>query len=141
MQNDMLRRIAGPKRRLDEDLVAWIVRSSHSARKVAVNAGVKCWITERLRSKWRWAGHVARMSCQRWARKVTQWRDADWCKGGGGPRRPARDHWFRWEDEFRRFADSNSWDSWSKVAAIKAEKGTLSTWQSAEDEFIIFTLR
>jgi hypothetical protein len=31
-------------------------------------------------------------------------------------RRPGRTHWFRWEDELRRYAEHMSWQSWQSVA-------------------------
>ena len=79
-QNIMLRRIVCPVRHPDEDWVHWIQRVTPLACSVAKKAGVKFWDAELLRRKWRWAGHVVRMPADRWARKVTEWRDAECCE-------------------------------------------------------------
>ena len=40
-------------------------------------------------------------------KKSVTWSDAEWCVlldlGGKRPKRPRRDHWFRWEDDLRKF--------------------------------------
>ena len=104
-QNDMLRRIVGIKRRPQEEWVPWIIRATHVARDAACKYGVQSWVNTLLATKWRWAGHIARMPSDRWCKKTVEWRDAEWCATrnvvGGRPRRPWRTRWFRWEDDLR----------------------------------------
>lgn len=50
-----------------------------------------------LKSKWKWAGHVARMHAKRWTKVVTMW------TGPSGKRRTGRPY-SRWSDDLRKIA-------------------------------------
>ena len=121
-QHAMLRRIAGPRRHPSEDWLDWIRRSTRKAVTSARDCGVRMWHEAHLQSKWKWAGHVTRMSADRVARRSTEWRDSTWqaAELNLPPRlrlrRPGRTHWFRWEDELRRYAEHMRWQSWQSVA-------------------------
>jgi hypothetical protein len=56
VQNEMLRRIVGPRRRPDEEYVDWIVHATAAARRIAKNAGIRFWAETHLTSKFRWQG-------------------------------------------------------------------------------------
>ena len=142
----MLRRIAGPGRRPDEQWVDWVKRATRAARKHATNAGVRLWLDAHLRSKWCWAGHVVRMSSERIAARALKWRDSVWWANemANFPaqlrvRRLFRTHWFRWEDELKRFAVHCSWSSWQAVAQQRDSNGKASTWNDKCKQFIQFT--
>ena len=134
----MLRRFAGSRRRADEDFVDWIVRATHLAHERARTTGIRFWVDAHLRCKWRWAGHVMRQEVCRLARKVTTWRDsAWWLEERTMPRRlrvmrPRRDHWFRWEDDFKRFFEHMGTGPWQEVTACRQ------SWQSHVDAFVEF---
>ena len=140
-QNSMLRRIAGLRRKEDQDWPEWIRTSTHRARSAARHAGVRFWEAEQLRKKWEWAGHVARMDSARIARRVMEWRDAEWQKSEQDHMshrhslricRPFRTHWFRWEDQLRKMAQSSGWDSWKSLARQK------DVWALAKKDFVNF---
>jgi len=128
-QNNMLRRIAGPRRRPEEQWVDWVKRSTRAARKSAQAVGIRFWLEAHLRAKWTWAGHVLRMDPSRLACRSTQWRDSVWwTKEIAFPvslrmHRPHRTHWFRWEDDLRRYAADRCWSSWQSVAQKRDEQG------------------
>lgn len=72
--------------------------------------------------KWKWAGHVCRMPCNRWARKLIEWIPLDKKRKKGRPRR-------RWEDTFtemcgpmwrRKARDRESWKKLGEAYAIEA---------------------
>jgi hypothetical protein len=139
-QNNVLRRIAGPRRKPDETWVEWIKRSTHQALQHAQKAGIRMWVDTYLKNKWLWAGHVLRMSEDRLARRAATWRDGVWWTSEVNEmptqlrfRRPHRTHWFRWEDELRRFATNKSWPSWQSVAQLR------NTWPEYCDEFVKLT--
>ena len=121
-QNAMLRRIAGPRRRPDEDWVEWVQRSTRKALEIAKDCGIRLWHQAHLQSKWCWAGHVFRMNEERLARRAAEWRDSRWqaaeldLPASLRIRRPYKTHWFRWEDELRRYAASLNWESWQSKA-------------------------
>ena len=77
-QNHMLRRIAGPKRRPDEEWVVWVKRATRAARAAAKKAGIRFWLETHLKNKWGWAGHVTRMDRDRLACRALRWRDSEW---------------------------------------------------------------
>ena len=55
------------------------------------------------------------------AKRATLWRDSRWWKqelelpASLRLHRPQRDHWFRWEDELRRFAASVGQTPWQEL--------------------------
>ena len=134
VQNDMLRRIVGIRRRPDEDWIPWIIRSTRDAREAAVGASVNLWPEAIMRAKWRWAGHVARMEPSRLCRRTVEWRDSEWCATrdvvGGRPRRPKRTRWFRWEDDLRSYAPR-----WKDVAQNRDQ------WKAHESNFLMTHIR
>ena len=113
VQNDMLRRIVGPRRGAEEEWLTWIKLSTRAARKHAKDARVRFWLEAHLRKKWSLAGHVARMAEDRLAKRATVWRDSFWWAIEGSMpiasrcQRPVRTRWLRWEDELRRYASSD----------------------------------
>ena len=121
-QNTMLRRIAGSRRRPDEEWVDWIKRSTRQAHRAAKDCHIRFWHDAHLQAKWTWAGHVWRMDASRLARRAVEWRDSEWqateykLPASLRIRRPARTRWFRWEDDLRRYAEHCSWQSWQTVA-------------------------
>ena len=78
VQRSMLRRMVGPGRKPDEEYIPWIKRSTKLAGERARDAGVDCWLKQQLRLKWNWAGTIANMTDERWAKRVTFWRDSKW---------------------------------------------------------------
>ena len=130
MQRAMLRRFAGPRRLPEEDFIPWIRRSTKIATEAATSAGVNCWVEDHLRSKWRWAGHLARMREYRpdsWAVKATFWRDSAWKAdyGPGGrlfhvrPLRARAGRWNRWEDEIAEHYHRMHPGAWTDMANDK----------------------
>ena len=135
-QNNMLRRIAGPRRKPEEQWVDWVKRSTREARHAAKKAGIRFWVESHLRSKWCWAGHVLRMSGDRLAHRSAIWRDSAWqmtekdMPAKIRVRRPHRTRWSRWEDDLRRFADQHVSGSWQEAAQDRE------AWQKHVSDFI-----
>ena len=71
-----------------------------------------------LRLKWKWAGHVARLQDERWAKRVTSWR------GPVGQRLRGRPL-TRWQDDIVGLAGH----SWTKIAQSRER------WQALEEAF------
>ena len=141
-QHCMLRKIAGPRRRPEETWVDWIQRSTRIARSLAQHAGVRMWLETHLQSKWRWAGHIIRMQDDRLAKRAVEWRDSVWWHaevtnftGHLRLRRPHKSHWFRWEDDLKRYAASQGWQAWQTVARRR------DVWRDHCEAFINFTKR
>jgi len=145
VQNEMLRRIAGPKRRPDEDWVEWVIQSTRAARQRAKDAGVRMWVESHLRAKFLWAGHVMRMDDRRLVKRVCTWRDSEWWATEMAlpqrlqVHRPHRTHWFRWEDELRRFSHCKGWPSWQNKAQERDRDGRAAIWIDAAEEFVAAT--
>lgn len=75
-------------------------------------------LTYALKLKWKWAGHVARYTDQRWTAKVTYWSGPTGKRSRGRPLT-------RWEDDLRRTAGAN----WIDVAQDR------DAWASLEEAF------
>lgn len=102
-QNCLLRRLAGPRRKIDETWVEWIKRSTRKSIAAAKHVGIRPWVDVHLKSKWSWAGHVVRMDDNRLARRAVKWHDSMWWAlevaeftGLLRCRRPHQTRWFRW---------------------------------------------
>ena len=141
-QNEMLRRIAGPRRITGEDWVSWIKRSTRAARIEADGAKIRWWLQTHLACKWGWAGHVVRRPDSRLAKQATEWRDSAWwareletSTQALRLHRPRRERWFRWEDDLRKFAASNNWSSWQDTARKR------NVWSSSCDSFVKFVMK
>ena len=146
-QNAMLRRIAGPRRRPDEDWIDWVRRSTQQALAAARVTGIRFWVEAHLSSKWCWAGHVLRITHDRLAFRALTWRDSEWQASEVADmplrlriRRPSRTHWFRFEDELRRYASKQHWSSWQAAAQERDENGQASKWLDHCRNFIKCTV-
>ena len=124
----------------------WIQRSTRAARREAKDAKIRFWLEAHLRSKWCWAGHVMRMSSERLARRALVWRDSEWQAQEIADfpvslriRRPWRTRWFRWEDEFKRFANHIGISSWQVLAQRRNAEGHASEWLAQCGEFVRFS--
>jgi hypothetical protein len=139
VQRAMLRRMVGPGRKPNEEYIPWIKRTTHIAEDRAREAGVKCWLRQHLRLKWQWAGKIASMSEERWAYRLTAWRDSTWqSEHGTATDRPSRSrpgNRLRWEDDLRKYAASKGLDAWRTTAQTSA------TWHAHEDPFIEWAWR
>ena len=133
-QNNMIRKICGIARRPDELWHTWVQRATHRARAAARAVRARDWTVAHAQRKWAWAGHVARMSCGAWARRVTEWRDAAWTKWARNhasqPRRPSTRPWMKWEQPLCKFvADVALTAEWISLAADRT------AWSSLQEEF------
>ena len=100
---------ASPARSAEEDYLTWIRRATHEAVGAAKKAGSQSWIEQHAKSKWLWAGHVARKEQympESWDYIATFWRDARWRTETASeyrPLRPRAGHQSRWEDSIVKF--------------------------------------
>ena len=138
MQRIMLRKFVGPRRRPEEDYLTWIKRATKIAEGRAQQCGVHCWLKAHLQEKWRWAGSIVAMGSERWAQRLTFWRDSLWWstqqQGTSAydvrPMRAHGNHAMRWEDEVRRFCGQVGLGHWREAAENQ------SIWKSFEDLFV-----
>ena len=132
-ESQMLRKIVGISRYPCEDYVTWVKRATRRARALASEANIKPWLQRQRKSKWDWAGHVARKSVSDWVWRVTFWRDREWTDDVGGdcfrPMRRRAGRWSRWEDEVQKYAASIGWSRWSEAARDR------DAWKCVADSF------
>ena len=96
-----------------------------------------------MAAKWKWAGKSAQMGEERLARRATFWRDSEWWRDqprgasayGVRPMRARPGHFLRWEDDVRKFADYNGWDTWQSVASDNG------IWDGLCDQFVQWAWR
>ena len=132
LQRKMLRQIVGVRRvvseeRVLEDWLPWFRHATHVAEEARVNHNVPDWVDEVSRRKFRWAGHVARRTDERWTRVfLLQWYVAG-CRCQGRPQA-------RWCDSINRFFGGGS-DSWIQKAQDRL------FWKQKEDDYVYFCAR
>ena len=138
-QNAMLRRIAGSRRKPDENWVDWIKRSTRQAVRTAKEYHIRLWRDAHLQSKWTWAGHIWRMDSNRLAHRAVAWRDSQWqateyeVPASLRLHRPVRKRWFRWEDDLRKYAQHIGRQSWQSMAQNTA------AWNAHALDFVKFS--
>ena len=130
--------------KLRKTWVDWIQRSTRIARFMAHQAGVRMWLETHLQSKWCWAGHVMRMDTTRLAKRGLEWRDSQWWSAESELpsalrfRRPGRTHWFRYEDDLKRFALHSGWPSLQAIAQKRDASGRAYEWLLHRKRFANF---
>lgn len=70
-------------------------------------------------AKWRWAGHIARMTDNRWTKRLIEWRPREDKRSRGRP--PTR-----WSDDVRRIAGN-----WINKAQDRKK------WKNLEEAYIL----
>ncbi|RVE48334.1 hypothetical protein evm_006994 [Chilo suppressalis] len=78
----------------------------------------KAALTYALKLKWKWAGHVARLSDGRWTKKITEWR-------GPYDKRKIGRPYKRWSDDIIQTANIH----WTKSAQDRKK------WEKLEEAF------
>ena len=138
----MLRKFVAPLGRDEDAYIHWVKRATHIAEERAFALGFESFLDAFLRKKWHWAGHVARMDSQRWARRLTEWRDNTWWQEVKNDRgRPvhaqAGRQFAKWEDDLVHFGRHMGWDSWIDIAKHEDKI----SWNGRSDDFIRLSLR
>ena len=110
----------------------WLQRVTHEAEEALAAASIEGWIVQQRRRFFRWAGHVARRTDNRWSTAVLWWNPADHqSKHMAGIWRQARPH-KRWDDPLNSFFEERACfpaGQWKHVAQDRA------VWISLEDDF------
>ena len=70
--------------------------------------------------KWKWAGHVARMTDNRWTIRTTEWQPRSGKRSRGRPRK-------RWRDDILKLVGG----TWSRIAKERT------TWRSLTEGYIL----
>jgi hypothetical protein len=119
LQRRMLRLIVRWVRLPEEPWSDTMRRMRERVQSAMVQCGVQTWSHDALARKWRWAGKVARMSEDRWPKRVATWDPRDVPQHGALGRtsrrrgRPRR----RWEDDLNEFSLFLGRNTWWEVAS------------------------
>jgi hypothetical protein len=136
-QHAMLRKIVVSRRFEDEPWVDWIQRATHKAKKLARDAGVSDWPYTHYLRKWKWAGHVSRLSCIEWAHRVTFWRDLKWQADMGmfRPLRPSTRRWMKFEHSIQKYCVEQLLGHWQECAKDRNH------WRELGPDFALWSAR
>ena len=112
-------------RKPEETWVEWVRRATHYADAASQDHNVECWVVAQRRRKYKWAGHVARMSDDRWTFRALCWRPISGTRAVGRPHK-------RWADDLDLYFAttlSTSPEDWIALAQSRDD------WRSYEDDF------
>ncbi len=130
IQLEMCRKIVAVRRCPNEDGLEWMRRANCVTRQRMRECGLQTWLAKHLRAKWLWAGHVARMPNDRWARKLTgRWRCMLNVPVWQRPLRARRGPPRRWENDLQRHCDNQGFGRWEHKAADR------DAWLQAAEAF------
>jgi len=110
----------------------WIIGATHKAQKYAREGGLKDWVQEHCRRKWRWVGKFMRGPSPSWARKTTEWRDSSW---PAVEKRPDRRRWMKFEDILKGFCKTHALEPWQHIVKNSY------VWNSLEQNFVRWASR
>ena len=103
----------------------WVVRVTREVEELQRECGIENWVTQQKRRMWRWAGHVARRTDNRWSQVILRWKPEETHRNASRRcGRPSK----RWEDVLRSFWSDADW----MTAAEDRE-----TWRLAEQLFCV----
>ena len=108
-----------------ETWIEWIQRSTYIAEEHLARAKLDDWVTEQRRRLFRWAGHAARRTDNRWSTRVLDWQPTDGKRLIGRPKR-------RWSDTLNDyFLTEHGLEkgSWQALAQCRE------TWSALDDDF------
>ena len=151
VQNALIRRVFRPRKLDRESWPDWWRRVSATSAGLLQGAKEHTWDIEVQIAIWKWAGHVARLPPQRWARRVTEWRGPEWryhrriFRGGLG--RPQHIFTWRWDRKIepfvrRRFdtdwlsmateSDAEAWNDLAHDFAVDATRLVPRPWKNSQ---------
>ena len=117
----MLRRMLAQTKLGDEDWIAYLQRTTHTAETWALKSGLCRWDVAYRARKWRFAGETARTGANKWTKRLLQWQPFFRCAPLRRVGRPAT----RWTDDLVKMAGGE----WLQVAHDEA------LWASLSDGF------
>ena len=82
-----------------ETWVEWMQRTTGWAEDELKKLKIEDWMTQQKRAHWRWAGHITRLTDDRWTARALMWSPTD------GKRKVGRQK-KRWVDDINSFVDS-----------------------------------
>ena len=104
------RKLAAAQRSMERSTLNIALRDKIRNETIRAKTKVKDVTKESREKKSSWAGHVARMKNDRWAKKTTEWTPREGKRARGKPKR-------RWRDEVEETFDVN----WMQVAQDREE--------------------
>ena len=114
----------------------WIKRTTGMAEEELKKTNIEDWARQQRRCYWRWAGHVARMTDERWTVKAMRWVPS------GGSRRVGRPS-KRWDEDLWQFCSIHE-DSRRLVYMLdhagevreQSKQKWQKVWKKHESEFV-----
>ena len=111
-----------------ETFVEWIQRATGVVREHMEKAHVEDWIQSQRQQKWRWAGHIARRSDERWSAKILDWELEAGRRGVGHPR-------MRWEDSINEFLQAHLVDEGYTNGEWRIYAQDREAWTALEEQY------
>lgn len=108
------KRLATAQRRMERRMIGARLLDKISNDRLRGITKVQDFVQAARQRKWRWAGKVANMSPERWARRISEWRPRTGKRDIGRPRR-------RWRDDIAKIAGKQ----WMRAARCDMEWGHL----------------
>lgn len=114
-----IEKIQVAQRRMERSMLGITLRDRVPNKTIRQKSGVRDAVETILKLKWNWAGHVARMTDNRWTKRLLEWRPRIEAKRSRG--RPPT----RWTDNLKRVADN-----WMQTAHDRTQ------WNSFREAFV-----
>ena len=102
MTKSMQQKLAAAQRRMERSMIGITLKDRKTNEWIRNKTKVQDILEIVKRRKWTWAGHVSRMTDNRWTARLTDWRPMDGKRSRGRPLK-------RWRDELDHYWNSVTW--------------------------------
>nr|XP_026494144.1 uncharacterized protein LOC113399266 [Vanessa tameamea] len=109
------------QRAMERSILGIKILDKQNSEKIRQKTQVIDALKHALRLKWKWAGHIARSSADRWVKRATNWKGP----GGPGAKRKKGRPTARWVDDIPEVAGRD----WVKTASDRKK------WRQLEEAY------
>ena len=118
----MERKLQTTQRSMERMMLGYTRRDHKTNKWIREQTKVKDVLTTAKRNKWRWAGHLGRITDERWSKLTTEWQPLYGTRKRGRPRA-------RWRDEIVSYLGTTAWTrltrdrkNWHKLGEAFAQQ-------------------
>ena len=120
LKKSLTDRLAVAQRKMERIMLGITLRDRKQNKWIREQTGIEDIVTTIKESKHRWAGHIARLTDNRWTKRTTEWTPRNYRRRRGRPR-------VRWRDDLTR----NLGPTWARLGRDRCR------WRQSREGFLL----